>query len=89
VELALRPGQPLTAVVRRVADARVLITVRYGADPAAMAPGALGRPMPGGGDSAPGTVAFTTPGWFWRRLRLPDLRQPLATAGMGGGSALP
>lgn len=89
VELALRPGQPLTAVVRRVADARVLITVRYGADPAAMAPGALSRAMPGGGDSAPGTVAFTTPGWFWRRLRLPDLRQPLATAGMGGGSALP
>lgn len=89
VELALRPGQPLTAVVRRVADARVLVTARYGADPAAMAPGALGRAMPDGAGSTPGTVAFTTPGWFWRRLRLPDLRQPLATAGMDGASALP
>ncbi|MHB8079907.1 MAG: hypothetical protein ACYDIE_11715, partial [Candidatus Krumholzibacteriia bacterium] len=83
-EIALRPGQTLRAVVTRIADGRVLFTARYEGETAA--PGGLLRGVAGvaGGDGGrPGDIVFGAPDWFWRRLRVPDLRQPLtATAGM-------
>ena len=80
-ELQVRPGQPLRAVVTRVADGRVLFTARY--EGTAAAPGGLLRAVAGGDGGQPGDIVFGAPDWFWRRLRVPDLRQPLAaTAGM-------
>jgi len=83
-EFSLRPGQSLRAVVTRIADGRVLFTARYEGE--AAAPGGLLRSVAGGADrdgGRPGDIVFGAPDWFWRRLRVPDLRQPLAaTAGM-------
>ncbi len=83
-EVSLRPGQSLRAVVKRIADGRVLFTARYEGE--AAAPGGLLRAVAGGADGdggRPGDIVFGAPDWFWRRLRVPDLRQPLtATAGM-------
>ncbi len=80
-EVSLRPGQPLRAVVTRVADGRVLFTARYEGE--AAAPGGLLRSAAGGEGERSGDIVFGAPDWFWRRLRVPDLRQPLtATAGM-------
>jgi hypothetical protein len=83
-EISLRPGQSLRAVVTRIADGRVLFTARYEGE--AAAPGGLLRSVAGGADKdggRSGDIVFGAPDWFWRRLRVPDLRQPLAaTAGM-------
>ncbi len=81
-EIALRPAHPLEARINRVADGRTLAVARYGRQGALDAPpGGLLRARPAAepeGEALVGSVAFEIPGWFWRRLAVPDLRQPLA-----------
>ena len=86
MELALRPGQPLRALVREATGGRTLLTLAYdGKD--AVVPAALGAPRPGQSaagtddtaDKAAGSVTFKMTDDHWRQLKLPNLS---ATGGM-------
>ncbi len=86
MELELRPGQSLRALVREATGGRTLLTLEYdGKD--AVVPAALGVPRPGQsaagtddtGDKAAGSVTFKMTDGHWRQLKLPNLS---ATGGM-------